>query len=215
MSYTTRKNLMVVVISGLSMLFFYIFKLMHLLDSIDNYVLSSLPTTNSIVIVLFSASANLVVTTIVILLIAVWSKIKYGRIVSSILILIASYVLSMMLVLLLKPLTGFLRPGEDIAHDSFIAALLNADYFAFPSGHTVRATVLSCFALSSFERKTRYIMLMYPIIIGISRMMLGVHYLSDIVGGILLGLFTYNLLEYTYPYWYKYISPILSRFKWV
>lgn len=59
---------------------------------------------------------------------------------------------------------------------------MNFDNYSFPSGHTLNALLLSIFL-----EKNKIINLSYlPYIVGFSRIYLGVHYLTDIVGSFIL-----------------------------
>ena len=58
---------------------------------------------------------------------------------------------------------------------------------SYPSGHTVRAFA-GALALSYNYRRLSYVMIPFAIAAGLSRIYLGVHYPSDIIGGALLGL---------------------------
>ncbi|OZB07099.1 MAG: phosphoesterase [Marinobacter sp. 34-60-7] len=66
----------------------------------------------------------------------------------------------------------------------------------FPSGHTAGittlVTLLACFVAGEYRQHRRwqsYVLLSLPIIpVAISRLYLGVHWLTDIIGGVLLGL---------------------------
>lgn len=70
--------------------------------------------------------------------------------------------------------------------------------YSYPSGHTMSATCFYSFLIllvtlcnfSDFFKVSLVVMLILIIItIGFSRIYLGVHYFSDVVGGLLLGLF--------------------------
>ena len=67
-------------------------------------------------------------------------------------------------------------------------ALIVADGFSFPSGHATAAFSSLPIVFRSFKKMKAY-WLTYVSLIAISRVYLGVHYLSDIIGGALLGLF--------------------------
>jgi len=67
--------------------------------------------------------------------------------------------------------------------------------FSFPSGHTISSYmlygVISLLVLKNVDKKWKYplvvFLMIFVILIGISRIYLGVHYFSDVVGSILLG----------------------------
>ena len=76
------------------------------------------------------------------------------------------------------------RPPE--ALPSFTAVIKASDQFSFPSGHTSAAFLLvAVFALQ--EWAVFWMALPWAVVVGISRVVLGVHYPSDIVAGAALG----------------------------
>lgn len=86
--------------------------------------------------------------------------------------------------ILLKKLSGRKRPCEIEPH--CWANLLPPDQFSFPSGHTITAFSVAV-ALGSF-----YTFLLPPLLlcacsIAASRILLGMHFLSDVAAGALLG----------------------------
>ncbi len=96
----------------------------------------------------------------------------------------------MLLNLLLKHL--FLRPRPQFDHP-----IVTLTTYSFPSGHTMMATVfygtLCCFVLSRPPRR-HWRLLAIPIalvtiaLVGFSRIYLGAHYLSDVLGAFAEGL---------------------------
>jgi undecaprenyl-diphosphatase len=58
--------------------------------------------------------------------------------------------------------------------------------FAFPSGHATFFSALG-FALFAKHKRVGYIFILFAILIGIARVMAGVHFPIDILGGFLLG----------------------------
>ncbi len=72
---------------------------------------------------------------------------------------------------------------------------------SFPSGHSVSATIIVCFVLyyiwSKYKSKTiraisTVLCALFIIFVGLSRMYLGQHYLSDVIAGISFGI-TYSI----------------------
>lgn len=60
------------------------------------------------------------------------------------------------------------------------------DHFSFPSGHTMHAVVFSGVALAYFPFLV-WILLPFSVMVGMSRVILGLHYPSDVIAGALLG----------------------------
>ncbi|WP_238885147.1 phosphatase PAP2 family protein [Clostridium sp. YIM B02551] len=69
--------------------------------------------------------------------------------------------------------------------------------FSFPSGHTASSFTASTI-LSSYFKKYRAIIFSLAIIIGFSRIYLMVHYLSDVLGGAVLGIGMAILIKYIF-----------------
>lgn len=83
--------------------------------------------------------------------------------------------------------------------------LVNEKGYSYPSGHTVSAVSFYGFLLAyllfnvgslPFQILTFFVITFLIYLIGYSRIFLGVHYLSDIVGGVLIG--SAYLLIFTY-----------------
>ena len=84
----------------------------------------------------------------------------------------------------LKKISGRKRPCEIEPH--CWATLLPPDQFSFPSGHTITAFAVSI-ALGEFYPALLPALLVCAIAIATSRILLGMHFLSDVVVGALLG----------------------------
>ena len=62
------------------------------------------------------------------------------------------------------------------------------DPHSFPSGHAARAFLLAVLALAWGSAALAAILIVWAPLVAISRVAMGLHYLSDVVGGALLGL---------------------------
>ncbi len=59
--------------------------------------------------------------------------------------------------------------------------------YSFPSGHATMAFLMAIL-LSKYYPRYTYVFYSIAVLVGLSRIYLGVHYLSDVVGGAVLGL---------------------------
>ena len=105
---------------------------------------------------------------------------------------IKPYTVNIILVYLISYALKFLihrpRPGIE-----FLPLIIKTGYssvFSFPSGHTIAAFSILPFLKTKKEKIT---WLVIAIFIAYSRLYLGVHYLSDVIAGILLGLLFANI----------------------
>lgn len=95
-----------------------------------------------------------------------------------------SSVLSILLFMWLKRLTGRRRPCQIEPH--CWATLLPPDQFSFPSGHTMTAFAVAV-PLALFYPTLAIGLLFCALSIAMSRILLGMHFLSDVVAGALIG----------------------------
>ncbi len=89
----------------------------------------------------------------------------------------------------LKPLIGRARPTVFAEHGLFGRKALDGafDYVSFPSGHATHAGALFA-ALAFCFPKYRLVFLVLALWFAMSRILLGVHYPSDVIAGLLVGL---------------------------
>jgi undecaprenyl-diphosphatase len=83
-----------------------------------------------------------------------------------------------------KKISGRKRPCEIEPH--CWATLLPPDQFSFPSGHTITAFSVAV-GISMFYPILTAGLLFCAVSIAISRILLGMHFLSDVVAGALIG----------------------------
>lgn len=87
--------------------------------------------------------------------------------------------------MLLKRVSGRKRPCEIEPH--CWATLLPPDRFSFPSGHTITAFSVAV-TLGAFYPVLLPVLLFFAFCIAGSRILLGMHFLSDVVAGALIGM---------------------------
>jgi undecaprenyl-diphosphatase len=84
----------------------------------------------------------------------------------------------------LKRKTHRLRPfNRNLGINCGIAPL---DQFSFPSGHTLHAVAFSIVALAYYPALV-WLLLPFTSLVAISRLVLGLHYPSDVLAGVMIG----------------------------
>lgn len=129
-----------------------------------------------------------------------WLGPRYDEALRPIAVFVVSLaVVGLAVVLTLKTAVGLPRPSTTPLDPAtlpavigpFVAGELDASGFTFPSGHTVAATVVYGglgLLISVGRRRTRYLVATGCILlVGLSRVVLGVHYLRDVIAGVAVG----------------------------
>ena len=78
------------------------------------------------------------------------------------------------------------RERPYISIHGIIAGTVPLDRYSFPSGHTLHATSLTILAVSSFPRLA-WVLVPFALLIGGSRVVLGLHYPTDVAAGAVIG----------------------------
>ncbi len=98
---------------------------------------------------------------------------------------ISAFLFKLPFYILIKRGTKRLRPFENnraIAH-----LIAPPDKFSFPSGHTAGAFIMAG-VLGNFLPMLLIPLFLWAIVVGLSRIYLGVHYPSDVIAGAVLGI---------------------------
>lgn len=89
--------------------------------------------------------------------------------------------------LLYKWLKGkTLRPRPYEVHQDIWLTGTPLDKFSFPSGHTLHAVVFSLVAIAYYPQ-IAIVVVPFAVMVGLSRVVLGLHYPSDVIAGALIG----------------------------
>jgi undecaprenyl-diphosphatase len=87
------------------------------------------------------------------------------------------------------------RERPFVAHAGIRLGAAPLDRFSFPSGHTLHAVAFSVIALSYFP-VLAWILVPFGMLTALSRIVLGLHYPSDVIVGAVLGLLLAHLSFY-------------------
>ena len=104
----------------------------------------------------------------------------------------ASGGLAWILAKILKILIHTPRPFDAFDH---VQSLFMETGYAFPSGHTMVASAIA-FTLFFTHKKAGYIFMFFALLIGLARIIAGVHFPIDIFGGFVLGAGVSYLVAY-------------------
>jgi len=108
---------------------------------------------------------------------------------------------------LVSVLTVVMKYAVAIPRPSDVSYLLFPLKYSYPSGHASRFTIF-CYYLGR-RRWEQVLLIILLFLVSMSRILLLQHYLSDVLGGILLGLATSVSVEVSSVYWLKYLTRLL------
>ncbi len=98
---------------------------------------------------------------------------------------------------LVKHIVGRPRPNHTNFDNMFDFNYLTFDssFHSFPSGHTSTIFMI-CFILCATFPKLKYLFYFLASVVSISRVVVGAHYFTDILGGILFSLIVFKILNF-------------------
>ncbi len=103
--------------------------------------------------------------------------------------------------LLIKPLVARTRPYEVM--DRLIILIDRPHDFSFPSGHTTAAFATAWVMFRQLPKKAGIPALAYAFFMAFSRLYFGVHYPTDVLGGIVLGVLYAVAAMWVYKKWHS------------
>lgn len=179
------RKTMVAILSYIILTMLVYFKLLLPFDKTFTSALPVLSEKTYFIVLFITLLADFYVVLLGILIYSVYLFFKHGNIPRNFTFLIISIILVSILTTMFKILIGIPRPqGCQLAQQSIYNVLL---CYSYPSGHVSRFTVITYY-VSKRSKVTKIYMYMLLICIGLSRILLQAHYLSDVIGGFLLGL---------------------------
>lgn len=98
------------------------------------------------------------------------------------------------LMVIIKKLVAEPRPAA-LLHGNLHQRAIETGLNSYPSGHEVVATAMALTLWMILPRQWRWLAIVWIVIVGISRVYLGVHSLNDIVGGFAIGLVSICVLR--------------------
>jgi membrane-associated phospholipid phosphatase len=102
------------------------------------------------------------------------------------------------------------RPRPVVNHDDVLS--IGPDKYSFPSGHTSRAVFLLFYFIrvSFFKHIPVPVIIVWLSSVVASRVLLGRHYVSDVIAGVLFGIFECSVILYLSPFVTRFIFSIFG-----
>ena len=89
------------------------------------------------------------------------------------------------------------------------------DPYSFPSGHSVRGGLILVLAINTFEQKWLIMLfVIWAILMTLSRIMTGVHYFLDVVGGFVLGILMGCVWIKLQPFFFTKFAVLFDKSQW-
>ncbi len=110
--------------------------------------------------------------------------------------------------LILKNVVARPRPFSDETSTFYTwwtqAGSLFESGYSFPSGHTTSAMAFAFTLFLCFKKKTSWLCLLIPLLMGFTRIYFMVHYASDILGGLVVGAICATISFFCMKYFEKF-----------
>ena len=109
---------------------------------------------------------------------------------------------------LLKHIVGRPRPNHTILEDSlgFDFFTFDSNFHSFPSGHTSTIFILALIC-SKIIPRLKYFFLVFALVVSFSRIVVGAHFLTDIIGGIIIAFLCFKFINLFLDNKFIYIKP--------
>jgi membrane-associated phospholipid phosphatase len=166
---------------------------------------------NSLIIYFLTLSGSSEAFLIYFVVFLTYDFIKARRLRAETVSFVIALIISMLAVFTLKITFQVPRPGEVALHYSIIQAMVHFDYFSFPSGHAARASVLAYFGGKRRGLGVKTLLWSWALGVALSRLLLGKHWLSDVVTSLFLGLLVSLATDSTLRYWGRLYNKTLGK----
>lgn len=122
------------------------------------------------------------------------------NIIIGLLAFLASFAVSFGVTRLIKATIARARPNNVTEFKDVIRMLQEPSYYSFVSGHTSTSIAITTFLVLVLRKRWKWIYILYlwPFLFATSRIYVGVHYPSDIIGGAIVGLICAFIIYYLY-----------------
>ncbi len=115
------------------------------------------------------------------------------------------------LVFFLKRLIGRMRPEGEWGQE-----YRKTDPYSFPSGHSVRAGLIVTLAWNTFSQPWLVaLFVLWAVLMMLSRVATGVHYLLDVIGGFIIGLLFGALWQAAQPWFFTKLAVLFDKSQWL
>ena len=109
---------------------------------------------------------------------------------------------------LLKHIIGRPRPNHTTLDNSlgFDFFTFDSNFHSFPSGHTSTIFILAL-VCSTIIPRLKYFFLLFALIVSFSRIVVGAHFITDIIGGIAVAILCFKFINLFFNYKLIYLKP--------